>query len=301
MTRRLVVVADDAGLDPVRDAAILRAHDLGLVTAASLVANGPTLEAFVAAARARPRLSLGLHVNLTEGRPLALTRGFTLTGPGGAFLGDKQALWRRAIEAQVDAVEVEREVVAQWRQLEALGVTPDHVNGHQHVHVLPALSDGVLAALAAVRARVAVRVPAEDDPPAGVPPVRLPAIPVGTAVFPPRRLAQLRAGHGGVAGLGVHADRFRRRVVAPLVATEGFLGLALGAAPRLDVLVESLRRVAGATVEWMTHPGAMPGRPGTYGGDAARDEELALLTHPAARAAVEAAGFALASFRDLLA
>ena len=119
--------------------------------------------------------------------------------------------------------------------------------------------------------------------------------------FVERAVDDVHAGHGGVAGLGVHADRFRRRVVAPLVATEGFLGLALGAAPRLDVLVESLRRVAGATVEWMTHPGAMPGRPGTYGGDAARDEELALLTHPAARAAVEAAGFALASFRDLLA
>ena len=44
MARRLVVNADDAGVDAARDAAILDAFDRGIVTSASVVANGRAVE-----------------------------------------------------------------------------------------------------------------------------------------------------------------------------------------------------------------------------------------------------------------
>jgi predicted glycoside hydrolase/deacetylase ChbG (UPF0249 family) len=294
----LVVNADDAGLDPARDAAILDAFDRGIVRSASVVVNGPTAEAFVAAARSRPGFGLGLHLNLTDGRPVATTRPFTLLGADGAFPGDVAEVSRRAVDGRRTAQEVEREVVAQWRRLQGFGITPDHLDGHEHVHVLPTIVDGVLAALRFVGARVHVRVPSEGDPPAGVPAIDTPSLAVGTTIFPRPRMAQVRAGHGGLATVGLHADRVRGAIRPPLRAADGFVGMAFAFAPRLDVLLAGLRAVTGAVVEWMVHPGRMTTRTTAGSSDARREQELALLLLPATRAAVEADGWRLGSFAE---
>jgi len=296
----LVVVGDDAGTDAVRDAALLAAADAGFLRAASVIANGPTAEAFVAAARSRPGLALGLHVNLTDGRPLAHARAFTLLGADGAFPGDVGEVGRRAVEGGLSAGEVEREVVAQWRRLEALGARPGHVDGHHHVHVLPTVADGVLAALRFLGARVHVRLPTEGDPPPGVPAIDRPDLPLGTTVVPRARWAQVRAGHGGLATVGVHADRLRAALRPPLRATDGFVGFAWSMAPRLDVLRASLAAAPGPVVEWMTHPGRIPSRPSRFSDDPRRDDERALLLDPTTRATLEADGWRLASFADLV-
>lgn len=298
MSKVLVVVGDDAGVDAARDAAILAAADAGVLRAASVVANGPTAEAFVAAARTRPGLGLGLHVNLTDGAPLAKARAFTLLGPEGRFPGDAAEVGRRAVDGRVSREEVEAEVVAQWRRLVALGATPDHVDGHHHVHVLPGVVDGVLAALRFLGAAVHVRVPAEEMPPEGVPPVDRPVMPLGTAMLSRLRMAQVRAGHAGVATVGYHADRLRLAVAPPLRRADGFVGFAWSAAPRLDVARAALAAAPGPVVEWMTHPGRMPSRPTPFSDDPRRDDERAVLVAPATRAALEADGWRLASFAE---
>jgi predicted glycoside hydrolase/deacetylase ChbG (UPF0249 family) len=298
MSRVLVVVGDDAGVDPVRDAAILAAADAGVLRAASLVANGPTVEAFVAAARSRPTLGLGLHVNLTSGAPLAQARAFTLLGSDGRFPEDPAEVGRRAVDGRLSGEEVEAEVVAQWRRLVALGVTPDHVDGHHHVHVLPSVADGVLSALRFVGATVHVRVPSEETPPEGVPPVDRPLLPLGTAMLSRRRMAQLRAGHSGLATVGAHADRCGPAIEPPLRRTDGFVGLAWSVAPRLDVARAVLAAAPGPVVEWMTHPARMPSRATPFSSDPRRDAELSVLSDPATRAALEADGWRLSSFAD---
>jgi chitin disaccharide deacetylase len=301
MPRLLIVNADDAGLDAAQDAAILDAFDHGIVRSASVVANGPTAEAFVREAQRRPGFSLGLHINLTDGRALAVARTFTLTGLSGAFLGDKHEVWRRAVEGQIDPREVSREVVAQWRRLVSFGVTPDHVDSREHVHILPEISDGVLEGLAMVKARVFVRVPDEGDPPPGTPSVNVPAIPVGTVILSARRLGQLRAGHTGIAAVGLHAERLRRRIASPLRATDAFLGLALALAPRLEHFDAGLRAATGDVVEWSVHPGRLGTRLATGSLDAQRGEQSRLLADPATRAVLDAAGFSLCSFADAIA
>jgi predicted glycoside hydrolase/deacetylase ChbG (UPF0249 family) len=298
MRRILVVNADEAGLDAAQDAAILDAFDHGIVRSASVVANGPTAEAFVREAQRRHGFSLGLHINLTDGRALALARSFTLTGPSGAFLGDKYEVWRRAVEGLVDSREVSREVVAQWRKLVSFGVTPDHVDGREHVHILPEIAEGVLEGLSIVKAHVFVRVPDEGDPPPGTPIVDVPAIPVGTAMLSARRLGQLRAGHTGLAAVGLHADRLRHRLASPLRTTDAFLGLALALTPRLEHFDAGLRAAAGDVVEWSVHPGRLATRLTSASLDARRGEQLRLLVDPATRAVLDAAGFMLGSFAD---
>lgn len=301
MTRRLVVTADDAGMDPARDAAILAAFDRGIVRAASCVANGPTLGAFLAAAASRPGLSLGLHLNLTEGAPLAAGRAFTLTGKLGAFLGDKRELWRRAVAGEVDALEVERETTAQWRRLRALGVAPDHVNGHHHVHVLPHVAEGVVRALEAIGRPVFVRVPREAPPPAGFPAVQEPSLPLGTALLSGPRVSLLRAGHGGLVALAVHAERLRAGLGRRLRAPDGFFGVAWCTAPSLPLFLHGLGTCPDGIAEAMVHPGRMATRTTGMSADPRRDLELALLCNPETRAAVEATGTVLCGYAELLA
>lgn len=214
----LVVNADDAGLAASTDAAILRCAREGIVRAATVVANGPTAADFVGPAR-EAGLDLGLHVNLTEGRPLTSCPG--LVGPDGRF-PPKAEVWRRAAEGLVDADEVRVEVAAQRARLEELGVEASHVDGHNHVHLLPA----VRAALAGWD--VWVRVPLER----GGQPAYLPSVFTDWA----RRL------EGGA-----------RRA-------DGFAGFAFCDDPSEGVFLESVDPSA-RVVEFMVHPGAREGSP----------------------------------------
>jgi predicted glycoside hydrolase/deacetylase ChbG (UPF0249 family) len=82
----------------------------------------------------RGHLAIGLHLNLTLGSPVgAMPR----LAPGNVF-PERNALIVRALLGLVDRAEVAGEIE---RQLEAfekgLGFAPDHIDGHEHVHVLP--------------------------------------------------------------------------------------------------------------------------------------------------------------------
>ena len=134
----LVVNADDGGLAESTDDAILRCAAKGVVRAASVVAAGPTAARFVARAK-DVGLELGLHVNLTEGPALAGPAP-TLTDAAGRLRGPKDAVWVRTL----DGAEVRAEVLAQWQRLLELGAEPTHVDGHNHVHVMPVVREALL-------------------------------------------------------------------------------------------------------------------------------------------------------------
>ena len=69
MTRRLVVSGDDFGSAPEVNAAIVRAHRDGILTATSLMVTGDAAADAVARAGTCPRLAVGLHLVLVQGRP----------------------------------------------------------------------------------------------------------------------------------------------------------------------------------------------------------------------------------------
>ena len=60
-SRRLIVNADDFGLSPSVNEAVVRAHRDGILTSASLMVNAPGFAEAVELARANPRLGVGLH------------------------------------------------------------------------------------------------------------------------------------------------------------------------------------------------------------------------------------------------
>jgi chitin disaccharide deacetylase len=74
MQRFLIVTADDFGLHEAVNEAIERASREGILTAASLMVGAPAADDAIRRARELPRLRVGLHLVLADGRAV-LSRG----------------------------------------------------------------------------------------------------------------------------------------------------------------------------------------------------------------------------------
>jgi chitin disaccharide deacetylase len=162
--KRLIVNADDLGADEARNSGILEAINAGVVTSVSILPNGPALKDALTRIRSwEPNsVSLGLHFNLSEGQPLSPGLKL-LTGPDGCFLGKKssQRLFANSRESKLDD-EIRRELDAQFSMLQSAGVPLDHLDGHQHVHILPAVA-GIVADAAKAYRIPWIRIP--EEPP----------------------------------------------------------------------------------------------------------------------------------------
>ena len=166
---QLLITADDLGYSAERDAGILAAHAAGLLTGASLLVNGASAPGALAAAVAAG-LPVGLHVNLTEGAPVSAPAAVAslLAPPARRELRGKHG-FRAALRAgEVDAGHIAAEVAAQLARFVALHPArqlPAHFDGHQHVHVLPAVAVALAAVCGAqgVRATRLPRLHAAED------------------------------------------------------------------------------------------------------------------------------------------
>lgn len=135
--RALILCADDYALHPLVDDAVEQLTLAGRLSATSCMTTSPRwLEAAPRLQALRPRLSVGLHFNLTEshgGHAAAQPLGTVIRQAyTGAWSVDAmRAMWVQ----QLDAFEA------------ALGTPPDFIDGHQHVHQLPGFCDAMLHVL----------------------------------------------------------------------------------------------------------------------------------------------------------
>jgi predicted glycoside hydrolase/deacetylase ChbG (UPF0249 family) len=117
LTRYLIVNADDFGRSQGVNEGVAACHERGILTSASLMVRWPAASDAAAYAHAQPRLSVGLHVDLSE---------WTVSD------GTWRPLYERVEESDVGAVEAEiRAQLTAFRDL--MGREPTHLDGHQHV------------------------------------------------------------------------------------------------------------------------------------------------------------------------
>jgi len=145
--RIVAICADDYGLSYGVSIGILEALDAGRLTAVSALVNGPRWPAMGVELRRRCRnADVGLHFNLTLGRPL---------GPMPTFASDGSfppvtTVVRLALRRKLPLAEIRAEIDRQLNRFETvMGRAPDYVDGHQHVHGLPGVRDALIEALAA--------------------------------------------------------------------------------------------------------------------------------------------------------
>lgn len=138
--RRLIVNADDFGLSPSVNEAIIRAHRDGILTSASLMVNEAGFEEAVKLAKENPKLGVGLHLTLLQGHSalpsekipgLINERGEFGNDP--VFVGFVYFIQRRLRE------QLRAEIHAQFEKFRSTGLSLDHVNGHLHLHLHPTI------------------------------------------------------------------------------------------------------------------------------------------------------------------
>lgn len=134
--KAIIVCADDFGMHPYVDDAVLRLARLGRLNATSCMTLAPSFAQSAPALRDVPGMRIGLHLNFTE----ALSdQGLYLPLP---------ALLARVYSRRLDMSQVRRQIDRQFDAFhDVLGMAPDFVDGHQHVHQLPQIRSALLAAL----------------------------------------------------------------------------------------------------------------------------------------------------------
>lgn len=136
--RRLIVNADDLGLHEGMNAGILHSHREGIVTSASLCANGVAFDDAVRRVRDTPGLDVGMHLTVVGGEKPLLADLPTLA-PSGRLPQSFAWLFRDLAFGRVRRGEIAAEMSAQVARAMDCGVRITHLDSHQHVHLHPAL------------------------------------------------------------------------------------------------------------------------------------------------------------------
>jgi predicted glycoside hydrolase/deacetylase ChbG (UPF0249 family) len=262
--RWIVLHADDFGMNAAINAGILQAFREGLLTSTSLLANAPAAEeacaawpqlvndlraGAVASSARRHQLGddllpfdLGVHLNLTQGRPLSDHYPAELLNERGQFsgIGPVFRRLRRVGSRFRDGVRAELQL--QIERVLDQGIQPTHLNGHQYVELMPGVAE-LIPLLAEKYSIRTVRVAREP------------------------KLVRTLLVEGRVASFAValikrhFANRFRRRTLdAKLAAPARFFGTAhAGLVSRA-----TLRRFLDfsspfGTTEIGLHPATVPG------------------------------------------
>lgn len=136
MTRQLIINADDFGLTPSVNAGIIETIENGVVRSTSVMANMAAVEEVENLQRRFPAVSIGVHFNLSDGKPVSPPEEVkTLINEKGEFLGDDFV--PKLLMGRIRFCDMVRELDNQVKRLVAFGVHPTHFDGHQNKHLYP--------------------------------------------------------------------------------------------------------------------------------------------------------------------
>jgi len=273
--RLLIVNADDFGLTPAVSRAIIDAHHHGVVTSTSLLTLAPGFDKTAAWLSDAPSLGTGAHLALVgEDPPLLSAREIpTLVDRRGALAMSWRQFLPKAAARQIDPDDLRRELGAQIHRIKDAGLTIDHLDTHQNLHLWPTVRQVVmeLGELHDVRVIRVTRSSARS--------------PIGVVV---RRLAKQ---------LEMHCDH------AGWAYARSSTGLDEAGNLHTAAMINALFRLAAtgaSSAELATHPGE------TDDADLVRyrwnyhwGDEYAALKAPSVRGAIDELGFRLGTFGDL--
>jgi hopanoid biosynthesis associated protein HpnK len=178
--KRLIVTADDFGMNLAVNEAVEQAFNDGVLTCASLMMGGAAVKDAVERARRMKGLGIGLHITLADGRPTApraQVRG--LTDQDGNFRDDLVGSGIRWFFNPLVRLQLAREINAQFQAFAATGLVLDHVNAHKHLHFHPTVT-AMIISIGRRYGMLAMRIPDEPrnilmaaEPGANIPKSRL--------------------------------------------------------------------------------------------------------------------------------
>lgn len=273
MTRYLIVNADDFGLTEGVSRGIIRAHREGILTSTTFMVNFPWAAQMAPLLQEAPNLGVGIHLNLTTGRPLLPPEQIpSAVRRDGTF--SKSLLH---LVSRVDS----RHVLTEWsaqveRGIDLLGRIPTHLDTHRYLQGIPRFAEVVIQV--AQRYRIgAVRV-LYPGPDLHMQDLYAPWSPTRLVVS---RLLARSAGLMAQSGLGRPDGTIAGDFDQPS-------------------LLERLARLRQGVTELICHPGLVdPQLRSISSLREQREAELAALTAPAVKAQIQAMDVKLVDFSHL--
>lgn len=273
-SRSVIITADDLGLWPEVNDAVMAGHDAGIITSASLRVSGSASHSAMVSASMRPQLGVGLQLVLCDGQSTLPRRHIpNLTDSSGRFVKRPlEAFWlyrkRGGLRQELAA-----EIRAQIEKFLSSGLFLSHIASHFNLHLQPAILS-------------IIKELAHDYP---ISAIRKPAGPVWRNAQSNRLPAWQRRMERSLARPALAWGRMRSssflgpdrvRVLCPeRPVTEYAAAARLAATPR------------GLT-EYVCHPGSLKTQ---YEGRG----QQAIVTSPTVREAITQAKLELMSYRDL--
>lgn len=285
--KQLILNADDFGLTRGVNEGVLRAHERGILTSATLMANSLAFDDAVARAKGAPTLGVGCHLVLVGGLSVSPPENIpTLVASDGRLPRSLAQLVAKVSSGSVRFGDLERELRAQIEKILRSGIEPTHLDTHKHAHAHPV----VMNALGKVASEL------------GITRVRKPAENVGHSWK-----TQNGAGHS----LSRLASAAAVRAVTPwfqalarrygLRSPDHFLGLAMTGRLSRAALCRLIEIAPAGTTEIMLHPGLCDSDLANTGSrlQQQRQLEMEALLAPDAREAAEREGVHLITYREL--
>lgn len=137
----LIVNADDLGASEAVNEEIFDLMASGLVTSATLMANGPAFGHAVKHIQRFPNCSFGVHLNLTAFSPLSGVKNLDPVLRNGEF---SRELLTRRLKHELRS-QLKQELIMQVQRVVNAGVPVTHFDSHHFIHVSPQLFPAIKA------------------------------------------------------------------------------------------------------------------------------------------------------------
>jgi chitin disaccharide deacetylase len=136
-TTKLIINADDLGISNSVNDPIFNSMSNHLITSSTLIANGPAIQSAITNLRdLGADCSFGVHLNITEFRPLKYTPGLKpILDRHGAFSNNIEQI---ALTSDLRTA-IYIELCAQIELIQRYNIHISHIDSHNHIHTLPGL------------------------------------------------------------------------------------------------------------------------------------------------------------------
>src|SRR5262249_25039524 len=261
---------------------IREGHERGIVTSTTLMACGKRFEEATSVAKSLPRLGVGCHVVLVDGQPMANPPEIqSLLMAGSSRFQDKLTSFAaKAASGRLDENQIEAEIAAQIRKLQAAGVAVSHLDSHKHTHMFPVVLRGLLRAAKTWGVR-AIRNPFE--------PLVFAKLSRWTRQFQLRLMSSFRR-------------NFRHALdEAGIVAPDGCIGVAITGGLDQNAFRQLIESLPEGTWEFVSHPGYNDRELDQVNTRLrrSREIELEILTSQASKEVLQREQVQLISYREL--
>lgn len=139
MAKQLIINADDFGLTESINSGIAKACETKALSSASLIAAGRAFNHARKLIARLPGLDVGLHLALTSEKPVIKPEGIKSLVNKNGYLFPLPVFLLKYLLGRISKEEIELELEGQFVKAINSGIRITHVDGHNHIHILPCI------------------------------------------------------------------------------------------------------------------------------------------------------------------